>query len=67
MVPATDVIIVAGFQLPDIPFNETTGRIGRASFWQRGPIAVNNGVVCGVIVIDIVIELAHFPAVGVKA
>jgi len=44
-VPATDVLIVAGFQIPVIPFVEVAGRVGAVLFWQIEPIAVKIGAV----------------------
>ena len=43
-VPAVVVLMVAGAQVPVMPFNEVPGSAGAAEFWQSGPIAVNVGV-----------------------
>ena len=43
-VPAVVVLMVAGLQVPVMPFNEVPGSAGAAEFWQSGPISVNVGV-----------------------
>lgn len=44
VVPATAVLIVAGFQVPVIPLLEVTGKAGAVLFTHSGPIAENVGV-----------------------
>jgi hypothetical protein len=59
-------LIVAGLQVPLIEFVELNGSEGAIEFWQRGPIAANVGVTCGVTVTFNVVVVAHCPAVGVN-
>ena len=66
MVPAVDVLIVAGFQVPLIPLAEADGNDGAVPFWQSGPIGVKVGVIWLVITISMVAMAAHCPAAGVK-
>ena len=66
VVPAVAVFIVAGFHVPVMPLFDVVDRIGAVLFWQRGPIAVNVGVICGLTVIVKVVFTAHCPADGVN-
>ena len=66
VVPVVVVLIVAGLQVPVIPFVDVVGRAGAVLFWQSGPICVNAGVTFGVIVIVKVVVVAHWPAAGVN-
>jgi len=66
VVPAVAVLIVAGFHVPPMPLLDIAGSVGAAAFWQSGPIAVNVGVTCGLMVIFIVAVVAHCPADGVN-
>ena len=66
MVPVADVFITAGFHVPVIPLSEVVGNAGAVAFWHRGPICVNDGVTCAVIVTLIVFGVAHWPAFGVN-
>jgi len=50
VVPTTDVLIVAGLQIPDILLRDVVGIAGATAFWQNGPIAVNVGVIPELIV-----------------
>ena len=59
VVPAVDVLIVAGLQVPLIPLVEADGNDGAALFWQRGPTCANAGVIWLVITISMVAVLAH--------
>jgi hypothetical protein len=42
------------------------GRIGSGEFWQIGPIDANIGVTWLVISTSSVVEVPHWPAVGVN-
>ena len=42
-VPAVEVLIVDGLQLPLIALVEVAGNVGAAAFWHNGPMAVNTG------------------------
>jgi hypothetical protein len=66
VVPATAVLITAGFHVPMMPLLEVDGSAGAAEFWQSAAIDVNVGVICGLIVILKVAVVAHCPAAGVK-
>jgi hypothetical protein len=58
-IPAADVLIVAGLQVPVMLFVELAGSAGAVEFRQRGPICVNVGVICGFMTTIIVAEEAH--------
>ena len=60
------VLIVAGLHVPLIPLVEVVGSVGAAAFWQSGPMAVNVGVICGLIITVNVALIAHCPGAGVK-
>ena len=45
LVPTVAVLIVAGLQVPAIPFVDVAGRVGAVLFRHSGPIAVNVGTV----------------------
>jgi hypothetical protein len=47
------VLIVAGFHVPLIPLFEAAGNTGAIAPTQSGPIAVNTGVICAAIVIQL--------------
>jgi hypothetical protein len=66
VVPVVLVLIVAGFQVPEIPFVEFKGSEGAAAFWHKGPIAEKAGVDCPLIVTSNVVVEAHCPAFGVN-
>ena len=66
VVPGVAVLIVAGLHVPVMPFVEVVGNAGAMLFWQSGPIAVNAGVINGLMVIINDPLIAHCPAVGVK-
>ena len=59
MVPTVAVLIVAGDQVPVIPFVDVANKAGAALFRHSDPIAVNVGVTCPVITISIVDVVAH--------
>jgi hypothetical protein len=60
------VLSIAGLHVPVIPFVEVVGSAGIVAAVQYDPAGVKVGVVCGVIVMDKVVVVAHCPAVGVK-
>ena len=60
------MLIVAGLHVPVMPLFDVVGRTGAVLFWHNGPIAVNNGVICGFITIVSVAVIAHWPAAGVN-
>jgi hypothetical protein len=66
VVPAVVVLIVAGLHVPVIPFVDVVGSDGAVLFWHNGPIAVNVGVSCGLIVMLSDAVVAHCPADGVN-
>jgi hypothetical protein len=68
MVPATDVLIAAGLQVPlmDGVLVEEAGKAGADAFSHRSPIAAKAGTIWSVTVIAIVVLVAHLPASGVK-
>ena len=45
--PAVDVPMVVGFQVPVIPLVEVAGNVGGVEFWQSGPIGLKDGIVGG--------------------
>ena len=47
VVPAVDVFIVDGLQVPLILFCEVVGNGGAVLFWHKGPMGVNTGVTVG--------------------
>jgi hypothetical protein len=59
VVPAVEVLIIPGFQVPCIPFVEVSGNAGAVLFWQSGPIWLNVGVIELVTTIFIVSFTAH--------
>jgi hypothetical protein len=66
IVPGTDVLMVAGLQVPFTPLLDVAGRVCAAEFWHSGPIALNVGVSCGSMVMLSVAVVAHSPADGVN-
>ena len=67
VVPGVAVLIVAGLQIPVMPFAEVVGRAGGVEFWQRGPICAKDGTTALLISIDIVAVVTHeLATVGVK-
>ena len=44
VVPTVDVLIVAGFQVPVMPFTDVAGNTGGAEFLQSGSISAKAGV-----------------------
>ena len=66
LVPAVEVLIVAGFQAPVMPFVDVSGRAGAELFWQTAPMALKVGVTWLLIVTESIAVVAHCPAPGVK-
>jgi len=66
VVPAVDVLMVAGLQVPVILLLEVPGNNGAVLFWHSGPICVKLGVTFGLTVMVNVVVVAHRPAVGVN-
>ena len=66
VVPIVDVFIVAGLHVPVIPLLDVVGNAGAVAFWHSGPICVNVGVTCALIVTLRVAVVAHWPAAGVN-
>jgi hypothetical protein len=65
-VPPVEVLIVAGFHVPVIPFVDVVGKAGAVVFWQSGPIAAKVGATRAVTSTLIVAVEAHCPSSGVK-
>ncbi|KAF5030964.1 hypothetical protein DSECCO2_632680 [anaerobic digester metagenome] len=66
-VPATAVLMVAGFQIPVMPSIEAAGRAGATLFWQRGPIWAKVGTISSVITMSMVVGTPHWSgSSGVK-
>ena len=59
VVPGVAVFIVAGLHVPVIPLMDVVGSTGAVLFWHNGPIAVNAGITCGLIVTLSVAVVAH--------
>jgi hypothetical protein len=57
--PTVAVLIVAGLQVPVIPFDDVVGNVGAEEFWHRGPTETNVAVTIFVITTDIVVEAPH--------
>jgi len=66
VVPVTDVLMVAGLQVPLMPLLDVNGSAGAAELRQSEPNGLNVGVTFGVTVISIVVAIAHWPASGVN-
>ena len=66
VVPTTDVLIVAGLQVPLMPLLDIAGNTGAAVFKQSEPNGLKVGVIIGLTVTSIVVDVAHWPASGVK-
>ena len=59
MVPTTDVLIIAGLQVPMIPLLDVNGNAGATEFRQSEPNGLKVGVTFGVTVTSIVVVVAH--------
>ncbi len=66
MLPTTDVLMIAGLQVPEMPLLDIKGSTGAAELRQSEPNGLNVGVTNCVIVISNVAVVAHWPASGVK-
>lgn len=66
VLPAIEVLMVAGLHVPLIPLVDVAGSEGAVLFWQSGPICVNAGVICEVITTSIVVVMPHCPVFGVN-
>jgi hypothetical protein len=66
VVPATAVLIVAGFHVPVTPLLEVTGKAGAVLLIQSGPIAENAGVTWLVTSTAIVTVAPHWAPDGVN-
>ena len=60
------MLLIAGDQVPEIPFIELVGSGGIAVPGQYGPNCEKDGRIFGVIMMLIVCVVAQSPAVGVK-
>jgi len=60
------VLLIAGLQVPLMPFVEVVGRAGIEAPEQNGPAELKAGVTTGLIVIVSVVVTAHCPADGVN-
>ena len=65
-VPLVVLLTVAGDQVPVIPLSDVTGNGGAVEPEQIGAMTAKVGVTFGVTVISIVVDVAHWPASGVK-
>jgi hypothetical protein len=61
-----EVLMVAGIQLPIIPFVDVVGSVGPGEFWQTGGIGLKSGVTWLVINMLIVVVVPHWPGAGVN-
>jgi hypothetical protein len=59
VVPTIDVFIVAGLHVPVTPLFDVVGKAGAVAFWHNGPICVNVGVTCALMVTLKVAVVAH--------
>jgi len=66
VVPTTEVLIIAGLHVPVMPLLDTAGNTGAAAFRQSEPNGLNVGVIIGLTVTSIVVDVAHCPASGVN-
>ena len=66
MVPTVEVLIAAGFHVPVMALVDVDGSAGAVELRHSEPKGLNAGVICGVTVISIVVDAAHWPASGVN-
>jgi hypothetical protein len=66
VVPAVTALIVAGLHVPVMPLLDVVGNAGAVEFWHSGPMVVNVGVICGLMVTFNVAVVAHWPLDGVN-
>ena len=64
--PTTAVLIAAGLQVPVMPLFDVNGSEGATELRQSEPNGLNVGVTFGVTVTSMVVDIAHWPDVGVK-
>lgn len=60
------MLIIAGFQLPDIPLLEVLEKVGGTSSLQNGPSWLNTGITGVSMTMVMVVPSAHSPASGVN-
>ena len=65
-VPLVVFEIVAGDQVPEIPFGETNANVGAVEPEQKAGIGEKSGIVISLTVTVKVCVEAHCPALGVK-
>ena len=65
-VPLAVLLTTAGDHVPVIPLSDVNGNVGAAEPEQIGAMAAKVGVTLGVIVTSSVVDVAHWPASGVK-
>ncbi len=65
-VPGSEVLIVAGFQVPVMPLVDVAGNAGAVEDWHSGPIAAKVGVPRPLTTIAIVVAVPHSPGPGVN-
>ena len=66
VVPNVVVLMVAGLQVPVMLLFDVVGNAGAVAFWHSGPIWVKVGMMDALMVISIVVDAPHCPALGVK-
>ena len=44
--------MVAGYQVPEMPLEETAGNTGADEYWNKGPTEDNIVIICGLMVIS---------------
>ena len=59
-------MIVAGFQIPEIPFGEVVFKTGAAAPLHKVNVVAKSGIIVGFTVTFKVIPEAHCPEFGVK-
>ena len=65
--PEEAVLMAAGLQVPVMLLVEAAGKAGGVLPWQRVPTGSKVGVIRGSTYMEIVVEVAHRPVLGVKA
>ena len=60
-------VLTAGDHVPVKPFVDVVGKVGAVAPWHTDGTGLNIGVVCAVTVMgNVVVAVAHCPALGVK-
>ena len=59
-------MIVAGFQVPEMPLGEVVFKEGAGAPEHKAKVDAKFGVVCAVIETTVFAVVAHWPAVGVN-